>query len=64
LAGCQALRVRQQLVGFDGTCSEKDTTPLLPKLALILERDQEDMEERLSVFTELENEFFSLYAAA
>jgi len=56
------------VVDFDGTCSERDTTPLLPKLASILESDRTDkimeQEERIARFAELEEEFFRLYNTA
>mmetsp|Transcript_28903 Transcript_28903/g.52892 ORF Transcript_28903/g.52892 Transcript_28903/m.52892 type:complete len:344 (+) Transcript_28903:106-1137(+) len=53
---------RWLVVDFDGTCSERDTTPLLPQLAAVLHGDS--VEERLSIFAELESEFFRRYAAA
>ena len=53
------------VVDFDGTCTERDTTPLLPKLTAILQGDSDVEEaERLAVFKELEMEFLSLYAAS
>eukprot|EP00978_Attheya_sp_CCMP212_P011155 scaffold27341_cov48-Attheya_sp.AAC.1 len=58
----QSTTTRWLVVDFDGTCSERDTTPLLPQLAAVLHGDS--VEQRLSTFAELESEFFRLYAAA
>jgi phosphoserine phosphatase len=56
-------QTRWLVVDFDGTCTEKDTTPLLPKLTAILCNDIEH-QQRLAHFKKLENEFVQLYAAA
>jgi hypothetical protein len=68
---------RWLVVDFDGTCTIRDTTPLLPRLAYLIEsqnndnnKDNEhelhakkylDLMERLSIFTNLENEYFQRY---
>jgi 2-hydroxy-3-keto-5-methylthiopentenyl-1-phosphate phosphatase len=68
---------RWLVVDFDGTCTIRDTTPLLPRLAYLIEsqnndnKDDEheqhakrkdlDLMERLSIFTNLENEYFQRY---
>lgn len=53
------------VVDFDGTCTERDTTPLLPKLTAVLQGDNEtEQRDRLTRFKELENEFLSLFATA
>lgn len=57
-------QTRWLVVDFDGTCTERDTTPLLPKLAAMLCDDSDSVERRISRFKELENEFVCLYAAA
>eukprot|EP00978_Attheya_sp_CCMP212_P015586 scaffold40125_cov54-Attheya_sp.AAC.1 len=59
----QCTTTRWLVVDFDGTCSERDTTPLLPQLVAVLHGD-DLVEQRLSTFAELESEFFRLYAAA
>ena len=53
------------VVDFDGTCTESDTTPLLPKLASLVENDSDaERERRQQKFNELETEFYTLYDAA
>lgn len=53
------------VVDFDGTCTLRDTTPLLPRLAARLAADDETAErERLAKFGALEQEYFALYAKA
>lgn len=52
---------RWLVVDFDGTATQRDTTPLLPQLAAILE-DDNSMEQRLSTFSQLEEEYFRLYS--
>ena len=69
---------RWLVVDFDGTCTIRDTTPLLPRLAYLIEsqnndnndddehkqhvkRKDPDLMERLSIFTNLENEYFQRY---
>ena len=53
------------VVDFDGTCTEQDTTPLLPKLTSLLCNDTRTEEtKRLATFGELEREFLALYAVA
>lgn len=60
------------VVDFDGTCTARDTTPLLPKLAALLGSTGDDdndastknMNERLATFHELEAEYFRLYMSA
>ena len=56
------------VVDFDGTCSVRDTTPLLPKLAALHDNDNNDVgdpsceatvvtkQERLQTFAQLEQE--------
>lgn len=56
-------QTRWLVVDFDGTCTEKDTTQLLPKLTAMLCDDIEH-EQRLARFQRLEDEFVRLYAAA
>jgi hypothetical protein len=56
-------QTRWLVVDFDGTCTEKDTTPLLPKLTAMLCDDIEH-QQRLARFKRLEDEFVRLYAAA
>jgi 2-hydroxy-3-keto-5-methylthiopentenyl-1-phosphate phosphatase len=73
----QQQQERWLVVDFDGTCTIRDTTPLLPRLAYLIEsqnkdnKDDEhehhskgevlDLMERLSIFTNLENEYFQRY---
>ena len=65
---------RWLVVDFDGTCTIRDTTPLLPRLAYLIESrsrhstcvdcEEEEyatLEERLSIFSELENEYHIRY---
>jgi len=53
------------IVDFDGTCTEKDTTPLLPKLAAEFSKDNESERlKRLNTFASLENEYFDLHNTA
>jgi len=67
---------RWLVVDFDGTCTEHDTTPLLPKLAALAARHyrkdsnedikihKEDLARRLVQFQELEDEFMKLFGEA
>jgi phosphoserine phosphatase len=58
-------RTRWLVVDFDGTCTEKDTTPLLPKLtAIVCDDIEHQQQQRLARFEQLEREFVRLYAAA
>ena len=52
------------VVDYDGTCTENDTTPLLPRLASLASRrsSEEDLRRRLGQFKELENEYLALYS--
>ena len=51
------------VVDFDGTCSENDTTGVLPKLAAILS-DDECIENRLATWSRLSDEYLEKYGAA
>ena len=49
------------VVDFDGTCTARDTTPLLPVLASFLSDDNDSQrDERLANFKSLEQEYFGL----
>jgi hypothetical protein len=61
LATCRHTN-RWLVVDFDNTCTEKDTTPLLPRLAALMHGD--DIDSRVDAFKDLENEFFRRYASA
>ena len=50
------------VVDFDGTCTETDTTPLLPQLAAVLAG--EPVSSRMQAFGSLEAQFFELYSQA
>jgi phosphoserine phosphatase len=64
-SGAQNIKNRKWLVvDFDGTCTIKDTTPLLPHLAGLFQEEKSLVEERLEVFSELEQEYFALYNEA
>lgn len=58
------------VVDFDGTCSIDDTTPMLPRLAGLLEQERQAssddaiLQARLNVFSQLEQEYFLLYQKA
>jgi len=52
------------VVDFDGTCSIRDTTPLLPRLACALQNRNDLLEERMATFRILEEEFVTLYNKA
>lgn len=53
------------VVDYDGTVTENDTTPLLPRLASLASgRSSEDLRRRLSQFKELEDEYLALYSEA
>ena len=68
---------RWLVVDFDGTCTVRDTTPLLHRLAYLIEsqshniddkdkgenstRLQLDLRERVSTFSKLENEYYQGY---
>lgn len=53
------------VIDFDGTCTERDTTPLLPKIAATFSKDDEmTRKKRMATFASLESEYFSLYEAA
>ena len=70
-------RRRWLVVDFDGTCTEHDTTPLLPRLAALATRSQSeisqqnvdydhqmDLQKRLDKFQVLEDEFIRRYSEA
>jgi 2-hydroxy-3-keto-5-methylthiopentenyl-1-phosphate phosphatase len=60
------------VVDFDGTCSVKDTTPILPRLAGLFQQEKQQtsdddnsiVQERLHVFSQLEQEYLTLYKLA
>ena len=78
-----SMRRRWLVVDFDGTCTQHDTTPLLPKLASYVARSrstissdenkpkdtleefnhEHDLQRRLTLFEQLENEFLTRYNA-
>lgn len=47
---------------FDGTCTKRDTTPLLPQLAALL--SNENVDKRMETFSHLEKEYFRLHYQA
>lgn len=51
------------VVDFDGTCTEQETTSLLPKLAAKLSNSGA-LEERTALFKTFEDEYYRLYNAA
>ncbi|KAL7524383.1 hypothetical protein ACHAWF_000925 [Thalassiosira exigua] len=71
-----ARRRRWLVVDFDGTCTARDTTPLLPRLAaLAVQRErgdggdggrdhERDLSRRLALFRELEDEYVRRYTEA
>jgi len=54
---------RWLVVDFDGTCTERETPSLLPKLASELNGD-DSLEKRVVQFKEFEDEYYRLYKAA
>lgn len=56
---------RWLVVDFDGTCTVRDTTPILPHLASSCTGDSaEEKRNRLAAFGELEGDYFDLYEKA
>ena len=56
---------RWLVVDFDGTCTERDTTSVLPKLAAKLSCNEHDeLKERIRMFEIHQEEYFTLYNAA
>ena len=52
------------VLDFDGTCTEHDTTPLLPHIASLHSGDDDaKRRERLEQFNALEEEYFEAYSA-
>ena len=51
------------VVDFDGTCTEQETTSLLPKIAAKLSGDG-TLEERIALFKTFEDEYYQLYNVA
>jgi len=50
------------ILDFDGTCTNSDTTPLLPRLASLHSNDTpQQREQRLGAFQKLEQEYFDNY---
>jgi len=52
------------VVDFDGTCTVRDTTSVLPKLSSHLQSNGDDLEMRVSQFTKFEEHYYELYRAA
>lgn len=57
------------VVDFDGTCTVMDTTPMLPKLAALMQNGKETtnvstLDERLETFSALEQEYHARYKQA
>mmetsp|Transcript_34963 Transcript_34963/g.75765 ORF Transcript_34963/g.75765 Transcript_34963/m.75765 type:complete len:402 (-) Transcript_34963:1720-2925(-) len=53
------------VLDFDGTCTEHDTTPLLPRMASLHSGDDDARrKQRLEQFNALEQEYFDAYSAA
>lgn len=53
------------VLDFDGTCTEHDTTPLLPHMASLHSGDDDARrKQRLQQFNALEQEYFDAYSAA
>lgn len=55
---------RWLVIDFDGTCTVRDTTSILPKLSSFLHCNGDDLEARVSKFKALEEKYYELYREA
>jgi len=52
------------VIDFDGTCTVRDTTSVLPKLSSFLHCNGDDLEARVSKFKAFEEKYYELYREA